>query len=293
MLKSLQTPAASTRISLLVNVLLFIAKIIGGVVGRSQALVADALNSLLDIVANIVVWLGIRIASKPPDKDHPYGHGNADNLAAVFVALVLFVTGGYIGREALHSIINKEFTQPTYLATIVAAGTIIIKEALYRYTIAVGRKFKSPGVIANAYDHRSDVLVSLGTLIGIVVAQTKYPILDPIAGLWVAFFIIKQAVRIIRENLSTLMVSSPGGKFNAEIKKYIEKIGDVSSVKWIKSRKVGSGYYVDAAVRVRSDITVREGHDIATQVTIAVRGQFEDVMGILVHIEPEEENHGD
>ena len=138
MLKSLQTPIASTRLSLLVNILLLILKLIGGIVGRSQALIADALNSLLDIVANIVVWLGINISRKPPDENHPYGHGNADTLAAIFVAMVLIITGGYIGREAYDSIITHNFRSPTYLATVAAVITIVVKSVLYKYTINIG-----------------------------------------------------------------------------------------------------------------------------------------------------------
>lgn len=289
MLKNLQSPIVSTKFSLVVNIFLFFLKIIAGILGRSQALVADALNSLLDIVANIVVWFGIRIAKRPPDRNHPYGHGNADTLAAVFVALVLFITGAYIGREAIQAIINKDFLTPTYLATAAAIITIIIKEFLYKYTLNVGRKFKSPAVIANAYDHRSDVIVSLGTLVGIVVAQTKYPILDPIAGLWVAVFILKQGVKIIRENIHTLMVTSPGIAFETEINRFIARLDGVVRVAWVKSRMVGSGYYIDAAVKVTGTISVRDGHEIASTIRRTLKESFPDVLDVLVHIEPDHE----
>jgi len=255
--------------------------------GRSQALIADALNSLLDIVANIVVWFGIRIAKKPPDKDHPYGHGNADNLAAIFVALVLFITGAYIGRESIHAVIHGDFSKPTYLATAAALFTIIVKELLYRYTLGIGKKFKSPAVIAIAYDHRSDVVVSIGTLIGIVIAQTKYPILDPIAGLWVAFFILKQGVKVIRENIQTLMVASPGAVIENEIREFIIKLDGVKNVRSIKGRLIGTSFYIDAIVEVRGDISVKVGHDIASCVRNEVIKSFADVLDVLVHIEPD------
>lgn len=281
------TPIASTRISLLANILLFALKLVAGILGKSQALVADSLNSLLDIVANIGVWFGLHIARKPPDTDHPYGHGNADTLAAIFVALILFVTGGYIGRDAIDSIIDRNFEAPTYLATVAAIITIIIKAVLYRYTLAVGRKFRSAAVIANAQDHISDVIVSAGTLIGIVVAQLKYPILDPIAGLWVAFFILKQAVVLIRENVDTLMVGSPGNEIQNEIENHISKINEVTSIAWIKGRKLGGGYLIDLAVKVKSTLTVREGHDIAHKVKESVEKSFNDVIDVMVHIEPD------
>lgn len=289
LLQKLKSPIASTKLSLVFNIFLFILKMFAGIYGRSQALVADALNSLLDIVANIVVWFGINIAKRPPDKGHPYGHGNADTLAAVFVAMVLILTGGYIGHEAFNSITNQDFRAPTYLATIGALITIIIKELLYHYTLNIGKRFRSQAVIANAADHRSDVIVSLGTLIGIVIAQTKYPILDPIAGLWVAAFIIKQAVKIIRDNVHTLMVGLPETARQDEIKAFILNIEGVKNVRWIIGRQIGSDFHMDTAVTVKGDISVKDGHDIASRIKESVIKYFPEVVGLLVHIEPDEE----
>lgn len=275
-----------TKLSLVFNIFLFFLKLFAGIVGRSQALVADALNSLLDIVANIVVWLGIHIAGQPPDKNHPYGHGNADTLAAVFVALVLLLTGGYIGRESIHAVIDGHYTTPTFLATAAALLTIIIKETLYRYTHKIGKKYKSQAVLANAADHRSDVIVSTGALVGIVVAQLGVPVLDPIAGLWVAVFIFKQAIKIIRDNIQTLMVTSPGKAVEHNISEFIAGIDGVRRVAWVKGRLIGSGYYLDAAIKVDGEISVDQGHDIASDIRKAVRTNFPDVIDIMVHIEP-------
>jgi len=279
---------ASTRLSLVVNVLLFILKIFAGFAGKSQALIADALNSLLDIVANIIVWFGINLAKKPPDKEHPYGHGNADNIAAVLVAVILFITGAYIGREAIHSIINGEFTKPTYLATIAAAITIVVKESMYQYTIRIGKEFKSPAIMATAYDHRSDVIVSVGTLVGIIIAQTKYPILDPIAGLWVSVFILKQGISILKENYQTLMSGSPGAEYENKIKEFIMQQNGVVGVLFVRGRIVGSGHFIDTAVKVNGEISVHDGHEIAESVRQAVNTKFTDVIDTLVHIEPDE-----
>lgn len=286
MLEKFKTPIACTKLGLGFNIFLLILKLFGGIWGQSQALLADAVNSLLDIVANIVVWLGIRISERPPDRDHPYGHGNADNLAAIFVAVVLFITGAYIGREAFNTIIDKSYATPNEMATAAAIITIIIKLSLYKYTMKIGREYRSPAVIANAHDHRSDVLISLGALIGIVVAQIGYPILDPIAGLYIAFSIILQSVKILRENVGTLMVSSPGLAFEKELKEHISKIGEVKKVSWIKGRAVGSGYYIDAAVCVRGDLTVSQGHDIAHNIGASVKKAFPTILDVLVHIEP-------
>jgi cation diffusion facilitator family transporter len=142
--------------------------------------------------------------------------------------------------------------------------------------------------MANAQDHRADVIVSIGTLVGIVVAQVRFPILDPIAGLWVAFFILKQAVKIIRDNIKTLMVSSPETDRQEEIKALILNIDGVKEVKWLKGRMVGSSLFMDTAVCVSGQITVRDGHDIARIVRKNVIDSFPEVIDILVHVEPED-----
>lgn len=287
-----KTPIASTKLGLAFNVLLLLLKIIGGIWGRSQALLADALNSLLDIVANIVVWLGIKIADKPPDKDHPYGHGNADTLAAVFVAIVLFITGTYIGREALTSIIDKTYETPERIATFIAAFTILVKFTLFKFTDKVGREYRSPAVIANAADHKADALISLGALIGIVVAQSGYPVLDPIAGLYIAFSILMQSIRIIRENVGTLMVSSVEHDFEKELVDHIKTIEGVKSIAWIRGRALGSGYYIDAGVAVDGKMTVERSHEIAHQIEESVKSKFPTILDILVHIEPHKKDDG-
>ncbi len=286
MFSSFKTPIGSTKLGLVVNILLFILKIVAGIFGRSQALLADALNSLLDIVANIVVWLGVKIADRPPDENHPYGHGNADNLAAVFVAIVLTITGVYIGSEAIDVIINGNYRTPTWLATVAAIITIVVKLGLFRLTDNVGKKYNSPAVLANAQDHRSDALISLSALFGITVAQLGLPIFDPIAGLWIALLILKQAIKILRENIQTLMVTSPGSVFEKQITEHIKRIDGVKKVGWVKGRIVGSGYYVDTAVEVDASITVREGHDIARKIRKSVNETFPSVHDVLVHVNP-------
>ena len=169
------TPEASTKLSLGANVFLLALKFTGGFFGDSKALIADSINSLLDLVANAAILFGLNLANKPADADHQYGHGNADVLAASFVALVIFVTGIYIGYDSIHIIIDRSYRVPTHLATGAAIITIIIKTALYKYTLKIGKKSKSPAVLANAQDHKSDVYASSGALFGIIAAQFGYP----------------------------------------------------------------------------------------------------------------------
>ena len=202
-------------------------KFYGGFFGGSRALIADSLNSLLDIIANAAVWVGINLAKKPADEDHQYGHGNADVIAASFVAIIILVTGIYIGYDSIHVIVEGRYRVPRYYATVIAFLTIILKTVLFRYTKKVGLKSKSPAVLANAQDHKSDVYASSGALFGILVSQFGYPILDPIGGLWVSFFILRNAVNLIRDNIHTLMSGAPdietlAANVISEISTYLE-----------------------------------------------------------------------
>jgi cation diffusion facilitator family transporter len=286
------TEEGTTRVSFAFNILLFALKITGGVVGQSRALLADALNSLLDIVSNSVVWIGIRIARRPPDDGHPYGHGHADTLSALFVATLLVATGVYIGYNAIHVMIDKDYVVPSKLATAVALFTIIVKESLYRWTIRAGRRTNSPAVIANAYDHRSDVYASAGALIGIVVAQVGVPILDPIAGIWIGLLILKNAVKIMINNLHFLMGGSPDPELTRKILETARAHCGVKHVRDIKVRSVGTTYIADIKIMVCADLTVKEGHDIARSLKSDLYKAISRLQDAMIHVEPYEESPG-
>jgi len=279
-------PEKTTIVSIFANAALLVVKILGGTLGRSQALLADAINSLLDLVANAVVWMGCKIADKPPDEDHRYGHGHANTLAAVFVALTLIIIGGYIAYQAVHIIIEKNYSVPTPLATVIAVFTILTKETLYRWTIRIGRRYKNPAVIANAQDHRSDVYSSLGALAGILGAQIKWPLLDPIAGIWIALIILKNAIQLMRENIHTLMSGSPDEQLHMEV---LETLGDVTGIKKIRDlriRSMGTYLIVDVKIQVNSDLTVEEGHNIATDGKQRLINSGLNIHDVMVHVEP-------
>ena len=164
------TPESSTKVALTSNILLLILKIYGGFFGGSRALIADSINSLLDIIANSAVWIGIKFAKKPADEGHQYGHGNADVIAASFVAVIILVTGFYIGYDSIHIIVDGSYRVPKYYATAIAAFTILLKAILYKYTIGVGIRYRSPAVHANAQDHKGSACSSDGSIDGLVIA---------------------------------------------------------------------------------------------------------------------------
>ena len=286
----INTPEASTKLSLLSNILLLILKFYGGFFGGSRALIADSINSLLDIIANSAVWIGLNLAKKPADEDHQYGHGNADVIAASFVALIILVTGFYIGYDSIHVIIDGRYGVPKYYATVIAFFTIVLKLVLYRYTKDVGIRFKSAAVLANAYDHKSDVYASSGALFGIFISQIGYPILDPIGGLWVSFFILRNAVNLIRDNIHTLMSGAPDREMIDKVTKSADEVKEVKGVNMTRIRTLGSRHFVDLEIFVEKDLSVFEGHNIAHKVRDILVAKYDDISVVMVHVEPFKEN---
>jgi cation diffusion facilitator family transporter len=282
----LDTPESSTKVSLLSNILLLVLKFYGGFFGGSRALIADSINSLLDIIANSAVLIGLNLAKKPADEDHQYGHGNADVIAASFVALIILVTGVYIGYDSIHVMVHGQYPVPEYYATLIASFVIILKLVLYRYTKKIGIRHKSAAVLANAYDHKSDVYASSGALFGIFMSQMGFPILDPIGGLWVSFFILRNAINLIRDNIHTLMSGAPGKEMVNRITKTANEIDEVKGVVTTRIRILGSRQFVDLEIFVERDLSVFDGHKIAHKVRNILIEKYDDISDVMVHVEP-------
>lgn len=284
--KQIDSPESSTAISIIANILLLILKFLGGFFAGSRALIADSINSLLDLVANFAVWFGLKVARKPADADHQYGHGNADVIAASFVAVVIMFTGIFIAYGSAAIIIKGQRSVPTYFATAVAAFTIILKTGLYFYTKAVGRRFKSAAVLANAQDHKSDVYASSGALFGIVASQAGYPSLDPLGGLWVSFFILRNAVNLIRDNVHTLMSGAPDKITVDRVAETVREVKEVKGLMTTRMRTLGSKQLVDLEIFVDKDLSVWEAHSIAHRVRDLLVDRYEDIAEVMVHVEP-------
>jgi len=261
----------------------------GGFWGGSKALIADCFNSGLDLLANSAVYVGLQVAKRPADSGHQYGHGNADVIAASLVAMIIFTTGIYIGFDSAHTIIDKKYEAPHLLATGVAAFTIVLKTVLYKYTIRIGAKSRSPAVLANAQDHKSDVYASSGALFGIVIAQLGYPILDPIGGLWVAFFIVRNGVNLIRDNIHTLMSGAPDKETVNKVARTANEIREVKGIVTTRMRTLGARHIVDLEIFVDKNLSVQDGHKIAHQVRDKLLSQYDDIIEVMVHVEPNPE----
>lgn len=271
-----------------------VAKIVIGVSGGSLALVADALHTLSDSLTSIAVWVGIRIASKPADQAHPYGHGKAEPIAGKVVAVVLILAGVSIAVEGVHGLVlfflgTADLLPPGILTLYAALLSIFVKELLYRYQIRVARKLDSVALSADAWHHRSDALSSVCVAIGIAAAAVGGPRwhwADEAAALLVAVFIVFVGVKIFRESAAGLMDTLVPGESIAEIRRAALSVEGVRGVEKVLARRSGFNILVDIHVEVDGLITVEKGHEIAGAVKHYLIETVPPVTHVLVHIEP-------
>jgi len=283
---SLYQKETCIRIGLEANIVLTLGKLWAGIFGHSQAMIADALHSLSDVVSTSVVFLGLRIAKKPPDRDHPYGHGEADTLAALFVAIILLLTGGYMAISTLQIFIHRRFQAPSPIALWAAVGSILLKWLLYRYTLKTGKLSHSSALVANAYDHKSDAYSSVAALVGILGARMGWGYLDPLAGLFIAVLILKISFHLLRSNLHLLMEGVPDPSITDKIKGIALKVPGLKGIKETKVRALGSNYLVDMKILVEGEITVYQGHKVASKVKEALLKGGERIIDVMVHVDP-------
>ena len=284
-----------TTTCIIINIILSLFKLFAGLTGSSKAMLSDALHSTSDVVATVVVLIGIKIAKKPVDKEHPYGHGKIEPIAAAFVGVTLLFAAFAIVKGIIESIINHSFTTPSFIAVVAAVTSIAIKEAMFRITYSEGKKINSMAIMANAWDHRSDAFSSIGTFFGILgsiignhlnIHFLEY--LDPLAGVIVACLIFKVAFDILKHSIKGLMDSSPGIEKINSIKESVMDIDGVISVSWVKARYMGRHLFVDMGIGVDPCITVEEGHNIAALTKERLLQDIKDVIEVLIHIDPVE-----
>lgn len=282
-----------TLIGSAVNAVLILLKFIAGFVGRSSAMVADAVHSLSDFISDVIVLVFVKIAGKPKDKGHDYGHGKFETLATMIIGLLLILVG--IGlmingiRSVIGSINGEELPRPTMLALIIAIVAIVSKEWLYRYTIKSGKKLNSQAVVANAWHHRSDAVSSLGTLVGVAGAMflgERWRILDPIAAIVVSFFIIKSGYDIVKPCISELLEASLPEDKEKEIVKLVTGVPGIVYVHNLRTRRIGNGIAVDLHAKMDGSITLSEAHEKATAAENAIRRAYGDNSIINIHMEP-------
>ena len=276
-----------------VNMALFTFKLIAGIVGRSGAMVADAVHSASDFATDIVVLAFVRISSKPRDDDHKWGHGKYETLASLIIGIALFAVGVEIlmdSAEKIASVVRgNELPQPDFIAIVAATVSIVAKEVLYQYTVRKGKRLNSPSVIANAWHHRSDAISSIGALLGIGLAYFlggKWSIADPIAAVVVAALIMKVAIELCRTALAELLEKSLPVATEEEILAIISSTPNVYKPHNLRTRRIGSDIAIEVHIRVDGSMTVHDSHEISREIEHSLRERFGENTAVAIHIEP-------
>lgn len=287
----------ATWLGIIVNVVLTILKAVGGYLSGSRALLADAAHSASDIIGSIVILLAVKIASKPPDKEHPYGHGKAENIASIIVALILIVIGVEISISSIKVFFGDLPTEPDALALYILIVSILLKEALFYYKYYVGKKQQSVALIAEAWHHRSDSLTSIAALIGIGLAiiGSRFEIAfliygDAFAGIVVSLIVIKVGYQLLISSAKVVLEKVLPEKEVKHYKRTVEAIDGIKGIDELLARTHGSYVIIDIKVSVDPNITVKQGHDIARATKKQLMHAHPEVENVLVHINPYEEN---
>ena len=275
-----------TVVSVLANACLAAVKGLAGVLGHSYALIADAMESVMDIMKSLVVLGGIKIATTPPDAEHPYGHGKAEPLAAAVVAVGLIAGAVGLAIQSVREILSPQYgPEPFTLAVLV--GVIVTKEIMFRYVARVGEEVSSTAVKTNAWDNRSDALTSAAAFIGILAAVvTGYEAADDWAALFACAVIAYNGARLLIPAIAEVMDTAPPPEIEQAVRASAMRVEGVAILDACWVRKMGFDYFIDLHVGVDGDITVREGHDLAHRVKDAIRTEDSRVRDVLVHVEP-------
>jgi cation diffusion facilitator family transporter len=271
------------------NVILFILKFLAGIFGHSQAMIADSFHTASDAFTSIAVLVGFKIARKPADTEHPFGHGRAESIAAKIVSIIIILVGLKLVHDSAKILILKDFVRPGSIALFAAVASIIVKEVTYRRVLRASKEIGSASLRADAYHHRSDVLSSVAALIGIAGAMMGWTFLDPLAGILVAGFIIKIGTEVFHMAYDELMDAAPPRGLVTEIEKIVMSTGGVIEVKKVMVRKYGIDLFLEVTIGVDKNKTVREGHFVTTQVEKNICKAMQNVTNVTVHVEPARE----
>ncbi len=273
-------------VTLIINVILSILKILSGLIGNSSAMISDGVHSFSDVVSTIIVIIGLKISNKDSDKKHQYGHERFENVASIILSFLLFVTGVFIGLKGIENLYNNNYVVPTLLALIAAITSIITKEWMYWYTIKTAKKYNSDALKADAWHHRSDAISSVGSLIGIFLTIKGLKFMDLLTSILIAIIIIKTAIDIFIESINKMTDTSCNDKTIEEIETIVLKIKGVTGIDLLKTRVFGNKIYVDLEITADKNMTFEESHNIAHLVHDELENKIIDIKHCMVHINP-------
>ena len=271
-----------STVSIVVNVLLSLFKLLAGVIAHSGAMISDAIHSASDVFSTIIVMVGIHLAGRKSDKEHPYGHERMECVAAIVLATVLAVTAiQSIAKESTGVVVV-----PGVLALVAAVVSILTKEGMYWYTRFHAKKIDSSALMADAWHHRSDALSSVGALVGIAASRMGYPLMDPLASLVICVFIEKAALDIFKDAINKMVDKACDEDTEQAIRECAEKQPGVIRVDMLKTRVFGNKIYVDLEIGADGNETLREAHAVAEEVHNRIENEFPKVKHIMVHVNP-------
>jgi cation diffusion facilitator family transporter len=275
-------------LGIVINFVLSVVKLLAGYFGHSYALIADGIESSLDIAGSFIIWGGLKVATMPPDADHPYGHGKAEPMAAIIVALGVLAAAAGLAAESVREILTPHHA-PAPFTLIVLVAVMAIKESLYRIVMWQGNKMQSTAIKTDAGHHRSDAITSLAAFVGITIALIGGKGWEP-ADDWAALFacglIAWNGINLLKPALSEIMDTAPPKDFENNVREAARSVAGVANVEQCRIRKMGLEFYVDLHVWVDGSMTVLEGHKIAHAVKDAVRNSNPAITDVLVHVEP-------
>lgn len=291
-LSSLETKKIAVRVSkitIIINLILFVFKFFAGIFAKSGAMLSDAIHTASDVFSTVIVIVGVNVAHKKPDNTHQYGHERLEPVASIILSVFLAITGVVIGLKGIEKIVDgnyRELQIPGMLALIAATLSIIIKELMYWYTRNAAKKINSGSLMADAWHHRSDSLSSIGAFIGILGARIGFPVLDPIASIVICLFIAKAAFDIFRESIDKLVDKSCDEETLEKIKNVINVQEGVLGIDEIRTRLFGNKIFVDVEIAADGSKTLNEAHEIAERVHDVIEMEFPTVKHCMVHVNP-------
>lgn len=267
------------------NIFLSVFKAAAGILSHSGALISDAVHSAADVFSNIVVLIGIRLSAKEPDREHPFGHERFECVAAAALGILLLITGIFIGVSAIEQIIAMDFdleSSSKTFAVIAAAVSILIKEFLFRFTRFYGLRYNSQALLADAFHHRSDVLATIGALIGTVGAKAGFPILDSIASICICLLIIRAAFKILSESARKMIDRSCDEETQNKIISAIKSCDGVLGLHSLRTRLFGNKIYAEAYVFINPDTSVSNATRLSTDLSEKVKKELSQIKDILI-----------
>ena len=282
-----------TAIGSVVNILLLAFKFVAGIVGKSSAMVADAVHSLSDLVTDLIIIIFVKTSSKPIDHTHEYGHGKYETMATLIIGVILILVG--IGimvagvRDCVLFFQGNPGPRPGAIALIAAILSIVLKEGAFRYTLAEGKKIESPVLIANAWHHRSDAYSSIATLVGVAGAMflgDMGHIFDPLAAIFVSVYIIKSGYDVIKPSVDELLEKALPPETEKEIRSIFKAVKGIQGIHSLKTRKIGNRIAIEAHAEMEGDLSLAEAHEIATIAEKEIKKKFGSKTHVGIHMEP-------